>query len=178
MRALRMSLIGTVVLALLGGLSVVVVAQTDEGGPGYAAVTGIEECSWISDGIEELQKDGVERYRGEKLVCTLTTGDPRLRGSYSNTLDSDCYPDIGCLGWGEIDWIGPGGWAGSYRGWVADDDEAVNQWYAVWEGLGSNSGWTFVGVGTGDPEIWRTRVEGVMYEGPPPEWDPPATAAE
>ena len=115
MRTLRMSLAGMVMLALLGGLPAVVVAQADEAeASSVTVVTGTDECHMTTSGTTTFDMDGVERYRGHISTCQPDTSDPRMNLPYEMIWETDCYPDGRCMMWGTIKTIDPGpdGWRG------------------------------------------------------------------
>ena len=90
MRTLRLSLAGTVILALLGGLGGVVVAQEEESAP-FAPVTGtvVEQSGYTSGArasAEEVgpgthaqwEEDGVLYEQGHLYEQRVSWSDPRL----------------------------------------------------------------------------------------------------
>ena len=98
MRALRLSLAGALVMALLGGLVGAVVAQDgDESGPTITPFTGlrVNEMGDVSE-EEWTEEDGVGRARTYKLRENVEWSDPRLPSEVLNVLNFDMY-DIGEL---------------------------------------------------------------------------------
>ena len=102
MRTLRLSLVGTVMLVLLGGLSMAVMAQGDEGSEPAAItpVTGTLIGSEIDDSDEEYSvgEDGVTHARGARHAETYEWDDERLPPVKRMVLDFDMYPQAGTGG--------------------------------------------------------------------------------
>jgi hypothetical protein len=79
MRTLRLTLAGTVMLVLLGGLGSVAAATSDADAPGITWFTGtITDEQWYSDGAEEWTEDDVAYARGVVSEWTVEWTDPRL----------------------------------------------------------------------------------------------------
>jgi hypothetical protein len=78
MRTLRTTLVGTVVLTLLGGLGGAAVAQSDETpGPEVTAVTGERlTVAPVDETAPRLSEDGFVRW--PQVVVTYSWSDPRL----------------------------------------------------------------------------------------------------
>jgi hypothetical protein len=180
MRTLRLSLVGTVILMLLGGLGGVALAQDDPMAP--AKVTG----TWAGEGgeFEFTPMDGYSLGRAwaPEGSTTVSASDPRVSGTATTEWWNACYlvgPDdppyypSGCIYWGTQRLDGPdGSWEGSYRG---VDDESLGQAFhlLLMEGTGAYEGLSFVAhvqdPFTGEP----VTMTGLIYEGPLPPWEPP-----
>jgi hypothetical protein len=137
MRTLRLSLAGTVILALLGGLSGAVAAQAEETASALpvAAVTGTVITQVFDDSDEEYSVNaaGVGHARGTHLVETYEYSDPRLPAEKRIELNFDIYP---LRGWGDVwvltstirldgpdgYWTGTGQWFGPVGGKLASMD--------------------------------------------------------
>jgi hypothetical protein len=130
-------------------------------------VTGTEACGSRSDGITSYVA-GVTRERGLVAECVNTMSDPRVDGTYVNTVNEDCYQGGFCVLWGtHILDKAEGGWDCS---WSATE-------YPVWEdflvlgvcpGTGGFEGLTYVfqhaTADFGDGSTFH----GVIYEGRAP----------
>jgi hypothetical protein len=80
MRTLRLSLMGMLTLALLGGPSAMVVAQDDPMAP--AMVTGTATMlSYDSDGTLEFLDNGATLQSGVRITHEWEASDPRLSGT-------------------------------------------------------------------------------------------------
>ncbi len=77
MRTLRVSLIGTVILMLLGGLSGALLAQNEEG-PTVTPVTGTQTSLKVVGLPESTEQDGIESLRGLQYERVIEWSDPRL----------------------------------------------------------------------------------------------------
>jgi hypothetical protein len=167
MRTLRLSLVGTVLLMLLGGLSGAVVAQEADGN---THVTGRVVCD-EAPGRTVQEDDGLELhlFHGE---CTATMSDPRLSGPGVYDSQQLCLKeDAGqvCLGWGTFETTGPDGtWVGTF-GWVEDPSGTSQPEWGFSEGTGAYEGWTywFHNPDLMDPSSVES---GILYQGPPPPW--------
>ena len=181
MRVLRLTLVATVALVLLGGLGGSAVAQDDPMAP--AMVTGTEAC--VGGEVETTPMDGytILHGSGPEGGCTFTASDPRVSGTGTVTDFWDaCYlmgPDdppfypSGCIYWGTYRIDGPdGSWAGTWSG-VDDADLGQASIQLLMEGTDAYDGWSFVAhmqdPFTGDPVTFS----GLIYEGPLPPWEPP-----
>jgi hypothetical protein len=86
MRTLRLSLVGTVILMLAGGIP----ALAQEASPGAVWVTGTATCPTVEEGTTTIV-DGVVQHRGMVAECSYTSSDPRVGEPTTNTSDWDCY---------------------------------------------------------------------------------------
>jgi hypothetical protein len=167
MRTLRLSLVGTVILMLLGGAGSAVAAQEAHGD---VYVTGSVLCD-ESGGRTMHEDDTVELhlFSGE---CTATSSDPRLSGPGVYAVQQYCLKeDAGhvCMGWGTSEFIGPDGtWVGT-SGYVSDPSRTKLPQWGFAEGTGAYEGWTywFHLPDLMDPSSVES---GILYQGPPPPW--------
>ena len=150
MRALRLSLVGTVMVMLLGGTFVTVVAQepTVATGPESTWVTFVsEECGELpgvhvgTDGLG----DGFHWVRGYWGTCEMTFSDPRVNGTMTGDYNDDCV-GLRCVIWGTGKIAGPDGtWSGWYHG-MAGANEREWTSYHVMTGSGGYEGLTFIWI--------------------------------
>jgi hypothetical protein len=131
MRTLRLSLVGTVTLALLGGLSGAVIAQSGEASELVTHVTGVVTNSWNDSTEEEwwLDPETVGHARGFKQHQNVDWSDPRLPRRKDTRLNFDMYHE------GEFREVpvrgthlltGPYGyWTGTGSGFCDTDGECV-----------------------------------------------------
>ena len=96
MRTLRLSLVGTVILALLGGLSGVVVAQSEEPDPMAPATATIEITSRqeVSPGTVRTDASGVVHIDGVHHEHVWESTDPRLSGTVTYRGNWEAFPDV------------------------------------------------------------------------------------
>jgi hypothetical protein len=167
MRTLRLSLVGTVILVLLGGAGSLVAAQ---GAPGGVYVTGTSECAEVPG--RTVQEDDAVELHLFQTECTLTSSDPRLSGPGVVDTQQFCLKeDAGhvCTAWGTTEFTGPDGtWVGTY-GWVQDPSRAKLPAWGVTEGTGAYEGWTYV-YHVPDLMAPSSPEYGILYQGPPPPW--------
>ena len=94
MRTLRLSLVGTLILALLGGLGASVLAQAETPADGTPAMfTGrlVGVCDVQSPTVELV--DGIRRERGAAYGCfRWQTTDPRINGESVVVWNHDTLP--------------------------------------------------------------------------------------
>jgi hypothetical protein len=99
MRTLPLSLVGTVILGLLGGWGAVVAAQGEDGAdsPAITPLTGTVIESLFDDSDEEywVDGDGVGHARGARLEETFRWDDDRLPPVRRSVLHFDMYPSKG-----------------------------------------------------------------------------------
>jgi hypothetical protein len=167
MRTLRLSLVGTVILVLLGGVGSLVAAQEP---PGGVYVTGTSECAEVPG--RTVQEDDAVELHLFQTECTLTSSDPRLSGPGVYDTQQFCLKeDAGhvCLGKVSYESTAPDGtWVGT-TGWVQDPSRAKLPAWGVAEGTGAYEGWTYWYhipdlMAPSSPEY------GILYQGPPPPW--------
>jgi hypothetical protein len=175
MRTMRVSLVGTVTLALLGGLGGTVLAQGEEPAENLdwvlgATFSGTSEC--MVTGFGEVN-DANQR-RGYVSECTVSTSDPRASGTNTIDWDSDCNPGIGCVAWGTFELVGPDGtWEGSFTGSTVGSGEDIRDMdVAVGRGTGAYEGWTLIAhAATPEANPFAGTYDGLIYLGdPPPHW--------
>lgn len=173
MRTLRLSLAGTVILSLFGGLSMAVVAQPESGvasGPAHEWVTLISSvCSDPDQPFNGGEGDGFSWLRDWTYRCQEHLSDPRVSGVKTGTFNRDCLgpEELTCVYWGTEELVGPDGiWSGRHQGTVDPSD--VQASYKVMTGSGKYEGLTFIWHGTGT--LARADGFGLIYEGaaPPP----------
>jgi hypothetical protein len=180
MRTLRLALTGTVTLALLGGLSVAVVAQSEEVST-PAVVTGTEVCTVVQNATVIENTAEVVRDRGQVMECEDTMSDPRVSGTYTNVANWDFYPALyEAFLWGTHVLEGStGGWDCSYAG--TSDPTGANDGLAfgVCPGTGEYDGltyvWQHVYVNSPYPGVYvdgdfgdGTSLFGLIFEGASP----------
>jgi hypothetical protein len=183
MRTLRLSLAGTVVLALLGGLGGVVLAQDEADEVTPVVVTGDESCTHVVEGTESIGPGGVMQTRGVLLDCTNSMSDPRVSGTFRNTWNADYYPAADeVVVWGTHVLDDPvAGWECSYTGMNHPSEDIWVLLHAVCQGTGEYEGLTYAFYHVeGESDIGNgTSYHGFIYEGPPPPWGPiPAPSSE
>ena len=137
-------------------------------------VTGTEVCGARSGGTTTYP-GGVISDRGWVAECVNTMSDPRVDGTYVNTLNMDCSPRGMCLMWGTHVLDGPdGGWDCSWAGaWYPNlgDGFMVS---GVCPGTGGFDGLTYVfqhgnaSFAGGSPFGDDSTFDGIIYEGPAP----------
>ena len=166
MRMLRLSLAGTVTLALLGGLGGAVLAQS-EGDASAEWLTFIEQDCTVGDHEPATVVGGVEQLRGMPITCDVTFSDPRLSGVQSNVFNQDCFQSSGiCVYWGSTETVGPDGtWSGWFSGSM--DPDRYGRGYIVLTGAGGYEGLTNVRHAMGPIDEPPIEV-GVIYAGDPP----------
>ena len=163
MRTLRLSLAGTVILALLGGLGGAVVAQDEAEEPTGVRVTVTQECADV----------------GHPAV----TGPPVTRASRTHSLPTlhRVRRSRGCGGprrglrLDGQSFEGPeGGWTGHvYALWGEP-----TQNFLVLSGTGANEGWQYIASGTDPDTDGDFEWIGTLYEGELPPFPETAVAAE
>jgi len=170
MRTLRLSLAGTVIVVLLGGLGGAVLAQTETPADGTAAMfTGrlVGSCPVQAPTVEEV--DGIRRERGRVYGCfRWETTDPRINGESTVIWNYDTHPATD-----EV----PGGTVGAAR-------ERITTETGAWEGTLTQlhidgvpkleSGW-YVGEGEYDGLVFYATLQddghslwGYISQEPPP----------
>jgi hypothetical protein len=170
MHTLRLSLVGTAILILLGGTFVTVVAQepTVATGPESAWVTfASEECGpGVSEGTDG-RGDGFRWFRGYWGTCEMTFSDPRVNGIMIGDYNDDCV-GTRCVIWGNEQITGPDGtWSGWYHGMAGANDAEWTS-YHVMTGSGGYEGLTFIWDLT---RLWSSGGKsgfGLIYEGDAP----------
>jgi hypothetical protein len=145
MRTLRVSLAGTVILALLSGLGGAVLAQDEEVST-PTVVTGNATCTFVQEGRVIQIYGEVFRERGYVMECEDTMSDPRVTGTYTNVNNFDYYKELDeVFSWGTSVLEGPtGGWECSYAS--TSDPSGANDVlvFGVCPGTGEYDGLTYV----------------------------------
>jgi hypothetical protein len=165
MRTLRLSLVGTVILVLLGGTGSVALAQESD-----AHVTGTIACGPAGDStVLEDESVALYLYPGR---CTVTMSDPRVSGVMDADLQEVCFEDLNhaCLFHITSVLTGPDGtWVGT-AGSIHDASLTALPAWATLVGTGAYEGWTFTFHASNQLDA-SAEVSGIVYEGPPPPWD-------
>ena len=184
MRTLRISLMATVTLALLGGLGAVAVAQADEDRQATATrVTGETTAKREVFGGTYSGIDGVDRNRDAVYEDTFEWSDPRLPSVMQITEnvdihyrgdDQDAWAWVGAIRLEDSD----GAWTGSEYGmgeWV-DQRLVLQPRMMLLRGEGAYEGLSAMlqrSWETDDP-TYPASVEGYIFEGElPPMPEPP-----
>jgi hypothetical protein len=168
MRTLRLSLVGTVILVLLGGLVVTTVARSD----GSTRVTG-SQLSSAPAGSPEFSEDGtlgedwVGHGRGMGWLTQVEWSDPRLPSQVQSVMNFEAYGsevdgDVGAVV-GSSMWLleGPDGyWSGPWTGWC---DEQLCHGAVVLTGHGAYEG--LYAVLTEQPQEDAAGIVKQVYEG-------------
>ena len=168
MRTLRLSLAGTIMLVLLGGLGVAALAQAE---PGYST-----DGTWMSLTQEQCvpttlldrtnQANGDYQVRGLGVTCAAPGEDERFGSPMKIVLNEDCFADGGCVNWGTIAQPGAdGAWSGWFAG--TEDPDASTYLTIVMTGSGDYEGLTHIRHATG-PFHGPLDHAGVVFEGAPP----------
>ncbi len=174
MRTLRLSLAGTMILALLGGLGaapVAVTAQADESTATW--VTGTSSTGEMSP-PESVTEGPPNLVRGMGFTSTVEWSDPRLPAAMTTIVNIDEHPREGLTSaatWAQVHRLdGPNGaWVGTGRGAVFPEGE-VGLIFLTGEGAYEDLGAVLRVVPTEDGEV---RYEGFLYDtGLPPLPDP------
>ena len=122
MRTLRLSLAVTVMLALLGGLSGVALAQSEGDGLRVTQFTGtVTDENWHVEGAEDWEEDGVYYSRGTVAEWSIDWTDPRLPPKMWHRIDFEEYlpstPDSAVPYATSVVLLGEvGSWTGTGRG--------------------------------------------------------------
>jgi hypothetical protein len=167
MRTLRLSLAGTVVLVLLGGVSGPGLAQMDaEGEAVYFTATG--EPTDVVDGM--LSVSDVWSWRDGAMTIEVEASDPRASGTFWSVANADVGADGQGIEWGTLRVENAGGtWLGPYRGmWYSLPEGGFSSTSAMLVGDGDYAGYTmslWLDAFPGGPV---GKVHGVIYKGQPP----------
>ncbi len=175
MRTLRLSLAGTVILALLGGLAgVPTMAQGDEDAPVW--VTLLTQGNGRMEGSPRVFDPGAglaKTIRDLPLAVDNTYSDARLDGTQHLLYSEDCFESGICVGWGTMEIVGSEGttWTGWWH--EIDDDETDGEdntsFHIVLTGTGPYEGLTAILFSLGVWEQFPDAEYGVIYRGDPPE---------
>ena len=167
MRTLRLSLAGTVILVLAGGLSSAVLAQSEDDGDAY--VTGTQTyIEDVSEATEVLAGD-VTQIRGGNATYAIEMDDPRVTGTMATLgMALDIHPGD------RFAFAGParisnadGAWTGIESG--AYDPTMGWQFVGWLDGMAAYEGYTFFVHGASPDQgdgVWE--LEGVIFESDAP----------
>jgi hypothetical protein len=193
MRTLRLSLVGTAILVLLGLMPALAQESPEPSSdlPLPMVATGNADCTVLDRGTRGTSDglvQGADGARDETLDCVLTMSDPRVSGAARLTFNDDCFerPEgWECIIWGASLLEGPDGdWDCTYSG--TGDPMGGNDGLVLdtCTGTGGYSGLTFMAqqaVSFSGPADFGdgTSIHGVIYEGsPPPRFASPPSASE
>jgi len=147
MRTLRLSLVGTVILVLLGGLVVTTVARTDGSTRVTGSVLGVGGDQSAGESTEEgvVGEDWVGHVRGQRPVVTFEWSDPRLPSEAQMVGNYDAYGyaadgDVGVVVLTNT-WLledPDGSWTGPWTGWC--DEQWLCQGTVTLTGHGAYAG--------------------------------------
>jgi hypothetical protein len=169
MRTLRLSLAGTVILVLLGGLSGAVVAQMDAD-PEAVYFTATGEVTGTVDGMKSVG-DGLWSWRDGAYAIEVEASDPRASGTWSSfaNVETDIETGHG-IEWGTLRVENAGGtWVGPYTGmWYDTPEGAFTATSGMLVGDGDYAGYTM--------SLWLDvlqnspvgKFHGVIFKGQPP----------
>jgi len=174
-RTLGLPLAGTVILALLGGLSVAVAAQAEETDSGpVTSITGVRLGLTTDTSEEEWSVDGsVGHARIFRVHETVEWSDPRLPTDKVTTLNFDMYNigefrELPMTGTSLLE--GPDGyWTGTTTGFCDQDGDCfgidILTGHGAYEGLFA----TLHASPLRDPEAEGDQLwEGLIFEGEMP----------
>jgi hypothetical protein len=171
MRTLRLSLVGTVILVLLGGLGGASLAQMDEDADAVY-VTPVSDDTVSTDIGWVSSTAGLYSSRGGEQVGISEWSDPRVSGPWTSTfnVDVDISTGHGVI-WGTTRIENEGGtWVGPFSGVEYQPPEGdfytVNAWLT---GDGDYAGYTFFTQIDAYQHGGPARVDhGVIFKGQPP----------
>ena len=166
MRTLRLSLVGVVALALLGGLGASAAGESGGGVPPEATrVTGTSEIGAYQVGDITMVGDTIQMRDGF-LTFHDDMSDPRISGLWVMTWNYDGLGSdtVGPM-WGTSRLENDGGaWEGTWSGVLYPPDrDAEAGWFV---GEGGYEGLTYYSLSTGADGA--ATVEGLIFEGDPP----------
>jgi hypothetical protein len=170
---LRLSLAGTVILMLLGGLGGAVLAQGDEDAPVW--VTLLTSENGRMEGSPRVYNPGLrlaKTIRDLPLAVDQTYSDARLDGTQHVLYSEDCFESGICVGWGTMEIVGSEGttWLGWWH--EIDDDETDGtddtSFHIVLTGTGPYEGLAAILFSRGVWEQFPDAEYGVIYRGDPP----------
>jgi hypothetical protein len=127
MRTLRLFLVGTMTLALVGGVGAVTSAQTESDAPGSAVLSfTLPYPTDFTPGVIAFA-DGPMLTQNEVFRSTLDSGDPRLNGELWTIHSYYTFPDSGGsvgVGFAGLD-SELGAWRGTFHGYGTPFNERV-----------------------------------------------------
>jgi hypothetical protein len=171
MHALRLSLVGTVILALLGGLGNVAVGQDDEDAPVWVKLLTQENLRLEGFTGSYTPGEGFAKtVRDFPVAWDSTYSDARLDGMRHLLANEDCYEDGICVAWGAVEVTGPEGttWSGWWHE-IDDHPKDNTSFHVVLTGTGPYEGLTAILFSRGVWEQFPDAEYGVIYRGDPPE---------
>lgn len=132
-------------------------------------VTGSESCEDHSGGTSSSVA-GVSSERGWVADCVNAMSDPRVDGTWVNTLNSDCYLGGICVFWGtHVLEVPDGGWDCTWSGTNYAVGNSPTRILGICPGTGGFEGWTYVFQHRiADLVEEGPTYDGVIYEGPAP----------
>jgi hypothetical protein len=184
MRALRPSLVGTVSICLLAGLSVAIWAQDEIPAP-PTAVSGTVTEAWgfspeVADTGQDERGDGVTVGRGYVEHQEVAWSDPRLPSTHWMRFDYLIYgvdePEPVMTVTSSHLLLGPeGSWRGTGRALEWGDDERSATYELVGEGAYEGLyALLHPAPGPDTPGPWDEAYEGFIFEGTLPAFPEPA----
>jgi hypothetical protein len=173
MRTLRLSLAGTVIVVLLGGLGGAVVAE--EYGPvtwTYVTGTVIDEGDWQDPNPDHDWTSSIEHAPGMSREMSIEWSDPRLPATSTSVSNMDIHHGTDSM----ADWLvvwtmaegeqGAGGtWTGTGSGFVEADHGGVG--VLLYTGHGAYEGLSAILSQKDVGDV--TTYEGYIIEGPLPQ---------
>ena len=181
MRTSRLSLAGTVIIALLGGLNGAVVAQTTDMAElpdGPASVTGTVFDGREHQGATKSLDADRARHRGVVYVDPIEMDDPRLSGAMWQAWSLDTLPDAdgrylteqGSLISGTAEIVNEdGSWVGTLRGYIDPATRDIH-YHAELGGTGAYNGYSALLYAKGPSTM---DVEGFIFPGTLPGYPDP-----
>jgi hypothetical protein len=175
MRALPLSLVGTVIIAMLASLGPAAAADRSDL---PIVVSGTHTCGTPVPGFPtSTAENGAVSFRGRFGTCTDSMNDPLVSGIWRQTLNAQCaapsdaHPGKDCVFWGAHLLDNPSsGWDCTFAGF---DDPSGDNWglvHGMCEGYDGYEGLHYIFdraiggvVDLGD----GTSMRGVVYAGPP-----------
>lgn len=172
MRTSRISLVGTVILALLGGAGDVVVGQDADEAAAAVHFSGTSDAPEIITPPEvTTTPEGVSQIRGVSGVQTNTMDDPRFSGTETWVINEDHYGDVVGPAWGTSHIENEGGsWSGTFRGILFPDGSA--SYFGTYVGEGGYEGLSVACVTSSDG-VTGFVGDCVLYPGAVPDLAPP-----
>jgi len=179
MRALQVSLVGTVVVALLGGLSGAAVAQDEEATApdGPHPVSGQVFVGHVFQSPEVTEEEGRQVRREFGFADTIEMDDARLSGKLWEVWNRDSIGGPLKQGDGEVETGAvelvndDGSWVGTMRGY-ASMGPRTHYWHYELTGTGAYEGFSALLHAQGRPGgPWD--VEGFVFPGVLPEYPDP-----
>jgi hypothetical protein len=132
------------------------------------SVAGTAACPTDEPGTATTVADGYQQFRGGTLVCTVTTGDPRVSGTETaSPWNVDMWgklDSVATVQWGKLRLENAGGaWEGTGSGvYSSDRGDIVVSWF---NGIGGYAGLGYFELRTGkEPNT----VRGLIFPGDPP----------